>query len=333
MNIANVEYDDYTVYDAKRNHVVKYGPHRNKVLGTLDEVVDDESTGLRMYVVKTDDKHYSVLFRGSEAPGKAGWQKDWLDNDVPMADKILSGSKGVTPQLRQASQCLNRVMSEHKSASFEVYGHSLGSMNAQYAIANVREPSRIRGAFMYEGPNIYSTLNKQQRETVARLNSRAHDYVDSKDSIALGFSDFLGSVGLVHNVCSKDVHDVTKQHMWGGYQWNKDGSLIEGKPDVGEMKRVIDSYRRVRCASGMTPVKQFMLDYIQAEYMMSALVSDTCDMQRAIEREYEHMRACVEREIRSALAMMHTQLYALSDEEIESAIYQAGVSESQVWDR
>ncbi|TCD54588.1 DUF2974 domain-containing protein, partial [Alloscardovia theropitheci] len=136
MNIANVEYDDYTVYDAKRNHVVKYGPHRNKVLGTLDEVVDDESTGLRMYVVKTDDKHYSVLFRGSEAPGKAGWQKDWLDNDVPMADKILSGSKGVTPQLRQASQCLNRVMSEHKSASFEVYGHSLGSMNAQYAIAN-----------------------------------------------------------------------------------------------------------------------------------------------------------------------------------------------------
>ncbi|WP_205668839.1 hypothetical protein, partial [Alloscardovia theropitheci] len=104
VDIARIEYDNYTKIDVQHHKPIRFGENgHKKLLGTLDKVVDDKSTGLRMYVVKTDDKHYSVLFRGSESPGKDGWQKDWLDNDVPMVDKILTGGKGVTSQLSAAA--------------------------------------------------------------------------------------------------------------------------------------------------------------------------------------------------------------------------------------
>ncbi|WP_205668855.1 Mbeg1-like protein [Alloscardovia theropitheci] len=171
-------------------------------MGTLDQVVDDKSTGLKMYVVKTDDKHYTVLYQGSTDFNKEGGKQDWLENDAPMAGAILSKTKMATPQLKKAASVLQEVMDKHKGASFDVYGHSLGSMCAQYAITNVKDTNRIRGAYMYEGPNIYSTLTSRQRVNTAKLAGRAHNYVDCKDSVALGYSDHNGTVGNIHMVKS-----------------------------------------------------------------------------------------------------------------------------------
>ncbi|TCD54632.1 triacylglycerol lipase, partial [Alloscardovia theropitheci] len=135
QKIAELEYKDYTELDAKRHADITFsmGNHQRH-LGTLDQVVDDKSTGLKMYVVKTDDKHYTVLYQGSTDFNKEGGKQDWLENDAPMAGAILSKTKMATPQLKKAASVLQEVMDKHKGASFDVYGHSLGSMCAQYAI-------------------------------------------------------------------------------------------------------------------------------------------------------------------------------------------------------
>lgn len=52
----------------------------------------------------------------------------------------------------------------YPNAQVYVYGHSLGSMNAQYAIADLdkKDINRISGGFFYQGPNIYSNLTPKQ---------------------------------------------------------------------------------------------------------------------------------------------------------------------------
>ncbi|TCD54691.1 hypothetical protein EJ419_02325 [Alloscardovia theropitheci] len=148
-DIAWVEYRDFTAVQAKNHIPVSYGESNGHVLGTLDEVVDDKSTGLKMYVVKTDEKHYTVLYQGSQAPNLSdplGAGADWLLNDFPMAFNISMGIQQPTNQLAKASESLNRLMDKHKDAHFDIYGHSLGSMNAQYALANVTDSSRIDSA-------------------------------------------------------------------------------------------------------------------------------------------------------------------------------------------
>lgn len=72
---------------------------------------------------------------------------------------------GDVPRLRAASKGLKSVMARFPNAKVDVCGHSLGSMAGQYALSDLsREQSkRINGAWLYEGPNIYSTLNATQK--------------------------------------------------------------------------------------------------------------------------------------------------------------------------
>ena len=55
------------------------------------------------------------------------------------------------------------MMEKYPNAKINIYGHSLGSMDAQYALANVTDYSRIKSANIYNGPNIYSTLTEEQK--------------------------------------------------------------------------------------------------------------------------------------------------------------------------
>lgn len=74
---------------------------------------------------------------------------------------------------------------DYLDATVDVYGHSLGSMDAQYALADLDpdDGGRINGAWMYEGPNIYSRLSGKQRKTVDKLNETGlvRNYVDRRD--------------------------------------------------------------------------------------------------------------------------------------------------------
>ena len=227
FQIAKKEYDKELAVDKP----VEIGDNDNaKPIGTVRQVIENE-TGIKVYVVESPDhSEVSVLYEGSKAPFEEGWEVDWLENDLPMAQSILKSEEGVTSQLKAAASILDDIMMSYPNAKISVYGHSLGSMNAQYALANVRDISRISGAYIYQGPNIYPVLTKEQRQRVDAIKHRIHNYIDDKDMVPLGYPenrmDSVGVVGIMYHVDSEQQLDfIYSQHMWGGYVFNEDGSL------------------------------------------------------------------------------------------------------------
>lgn len=82
-------------------------------------------------------------------------------------------------------------MAKYPDCKFEVYGHSLGSMDGQYAVSSLDddEAKRLSGAWVYEGPNIYENLTDAQRKRAKSYQGRVHNYVDQKDLVPLGYPD------------------------------------------------------------------------------------------------------------------------------------------------
>lgn len=232
QKIANKEYSAYKFGDEVNIGTLEHP----RYIGTVRKVLKD-ATGLDGYVVEEPDGNVIVLFQGSKGPGKEGSAADWLDNDLPMASNIISNKSEVTPQLQSASRTLNQVLKDYPNAQITVYGHSLGSMNAQYALATVSDIDRIAGAYIYNGPNVYPALTEAEKARVNALKYRIHNYIDQKDFVPIGYSGkdapgykspagtSEGAIGIVYRVDSKTNLNPIDQHVWGGYQWNTDGSL------------------------------------------------------------------------------------------------------------
>ena len=244
MNIAKEEYKN-------REPGYILNTEDNEYLGTLSDVNDDRTNnGEQIYtytrtegsdeIVSPDAplserekvEEITILYRGSTAPGigadNEDARKDWLNNDVPMAEKIMLGEKGATGQLEASSDYLKEMMEKYPNAKINIYGHSLGSMDAQYALANVTDYSRIKSANIYNGPNIYSTLTEEQKINVSALYDKINNYVDSRDIVGLGYKKGEGTVGKTYNF-SGESNGINKidQHMWGGYRFDSDGNLID----------------------------------------------------------------------------------------------------------
>ncbi|MGV3303793.1 Mbeg1-like protein [Streptococcus suis] len=230
VDIAKQEYEDYEVGQEVKIDEGKV------TIGTVRKVLKD-ATGLDGYVIEEPDGNVTVLFQGSKGPGKEGSAADWMDNDLPMAHNIISNKSEVTSQLQSASRSLNQVLKDYPNAQITVYGHSLGSMNAQYALATVSDIDRIAGAYIYNGPNVYPALTEEEKARVNALKYRIHNYIDQKDFVPIGYSGkdapgykspagtSEGAIGIVYRVDSKTNLNPIDQHVWGGYQWNADGSL------------------------------------------------------------------------------------------------------------
>ena len=244
MNIAKEEYKN-------REPGYILNTEDNEYLGTLSDVNDDRTNnGEQIYtytrtegsdeIVSPDAplserekvEEITILYRGSTAPGigadNEDARKDWLNNDVPMVEKIMLGEKGATGQLEASSDYLKEMMEKYPNAKINIYGHSLGSMDAQYALANVTDYSRIKSANIYNGPNIYSTLTEEQKINVSALYDKINNYVDSRDLVGLGYKKGEGTVGKTYNF-SGESNGINKidQHMWGGYRFDSDGNLID----------------------------------------------------------------------------------------------------------
>ena len=259
--IAEKEYDNSLQVD---NDI--YIETRKSSIGTVRQVIENE-TGLKVYVVESPDhSEVSVLYEGSKAPFDEGWEVDWFENDIPMAHSILTGEKGTTSQLKASADILNDVLVSYPNAKVTVYGHSLGSMNAQYALANVRDISRISGAYIYQGPNTYPVLTEEQRQRVDAMKYRIHNYVDDKDMVPIGYPknrmDSVGVVGIMHHVDSKQQIDfIYSQHLWGGYVFNEDGSL--------KIKNDRSSFEK-RYSSGLDKVFSGLYNYVKAKETLAS---------------------------------------------------------------
>ena len=231
-----------------------------------DVVTPDASFSERQKV-----EEITILYQGSTSPlnseAKEGEvSRDWVDNDLKMAQRILSGDKNATGQLEASSEYLKEMMEKYPNAKVNIYTHSLGSMDAQFALANVTDYSRINYVYLSNGPNIYPMLSHDQRVNVSALYDKIHNYIDSRDPIGLGYEEGKGAVGKVYKFTGVDkISEVTgisaitgaqiggtiagpigalvgggagaiggylysagtDQHLWGGYRFDSDGNLID----------------------------------------------------------------------------------------------------------
>ena len=263
QKIANEEYTSYSETDPLK---IKNDKGKKETIGTVRQVIENE-TGLKVYVVESPDRsEVFVLYEGSKAPFEEGWEVDWKVNDIPMAKNIITNKKEVTPQLESAATTLNNVLEKYPNAKISVYAHSLGSMDAQYALANVSDISRISGAYIYQGPNIYPVLTEEQRQRVDAMKYRIHNYIDQRDAVPIGYpKDAPGykaelnsknAVGIVHHVDSSFNLNPVEQHMWGGYVFNEDGSL--------KIKKDTSSFEK-RYSSVLDKVSSGLYSYAKAK--------------------------------------------------------------------
>lgn len=118
-----------------------------------------------------DVKEVTVLFRGSTSPQEISSDPadvilDWLENDIPMASNIWEmkdfgnphNFSDVSPQLTASSKHLKEIMKKYPNADINLAGHSLGGMDAQYAVVDItdkKDLKRINSVHIYNSPDIY----------------------------------------------------------------------------------------------------------------------------------------------------------------------------------
>ncbi|EHD1614619.1 DUF2974 domain-containing protein [Listeria monocytogenes] len=251
LDIAKQQYNSYNEADP-----VKIGESK-KSIGIVSQKINNKSTGEQSYIItdkytpptasiseRNKVKELTILYKGSTAPANGNFnvpkhpdykdvRKDWLSNDIPTAIQITNGGGStVTPQLKTSAETLKQTMKLYPNAQIYVYGHSLGSMNAQYAIADLdkKDIKRISGGFFYQGPNIYSNLTPKQQDTVKAINAldRLFNFVDRKDYVPIGYGIGDPAIGHLIEVESKKA-GMVEQHMWGGYQFDEDGNILTDK--------------------------------------------------------------------------------------------------------
>ncbi|EAC3224882.1 TPA_asm: hypothetical protein GHE07_11535 [Listeria monocytogenes] len=254
VDLARKEYDPLEISKVVS---VSTANGDRKTIGIVSQKINNKSTGEQSYIItdkytpptasiseRNKVKEITILYKGSTAPANGNLnvpkhpdykdvRKDWLSNDIPTAIQITNGGGStVTPQLKTSAETLKQTMNLYPNAQIYVYGHSLGSMNAQYAIADLdkKDIKRISGGFFYQGPNIYSNLTPKQQDTVKAINAldRLFNFVDRKDYVPIGYGIGDPTIGHLIEVESKKA-GLVEQHMWGGYQFDEDGNVLTDK--------------------------------------------------------------------------------------------------------
>ena len=286
----NMKKDKYEV-NTQYNHNVGY----------VTQVYDNTTgAGEQVYaVVKNPDEkaedvqEVTVLFRGSTGPDHIlneapdVWN-DWAENDSVIAKRIimqsdLSDRDQSTEQLKASARALKDIMEKYPNAKINIYGHSLGSMDAQYAMAALEaaQIERIQQAYIYNGPDVYRILSPEQRKIVDQIKGRIYNYADPKDKISMVGRDpnkgSIGSVGMVYYVDSEQEGFVN-QHMTYGYRLDKDGKIkiLSNTSTVAYNNFLIkmESFKRIKkslAADGFTSNEQIFLDSEQAKLTASGI--------------------------------------------------------------
>ena len=188
--------------------------------------------GLRAYVI-SNPHEVTLLFKGSYGFKKGTpqtWRDEWLKTNLPILRTMLSHERRVPSQLKTASKLLDETIHQFYGTQIYIYGHSLGSINAQFALANCHHPEAIGAAYLYEGTNIWLLFTPKERRCVAKMREKIFNYVDIYDPVTLGITETHHMVGQLRYVDSEPMKPI-KQHMWGGYSFNPDGSLKLRKVD------------------------------------------------------------------------------------------------------
>lgn len=335
VEIANNEYSDFKIEDPVTIN------NDSENVGYVSQV-NDKPTGEQSFVITNDYvsstaslkeretvREVTVLYRGSTAPTVSNIlnpldpdfkdvRSDWVKNDLPTAVQILNGgAPTVTPQLKSSSETLEDALKLYPNAKINVYGHSLGSMNAQYALANVSKSNleRIEGGYVYQGPNIYSLLSPEQRLTADRLTTsyKVFNYIDKKDLVPLGYGDGKKTIGgfIPVEAAFLGTFSAGSQHMWGGYTY-KDGNIVtttEGnallaKANTSKELARLEFLKKKFSASGggaLSSSQEIFLDAMEARAI-------TRGYKQTVQTEIDHLKKWFQTEIENARELWkHTQ--------------------------
>ena len=294
LQIAMTEYNDNSI---KREVKDQY----DRSVGTVTQVYNNTTgAGEQVYAVVKNPKEnaedvqeVTVLFRGSTGPDHifketADVWNDWAENDFVIGTHILkqnvpSDQDQSTEQLKASARALKDIMEKYPNAKINIYGHSLGSMDAQYAMAALEaaQIERIQQAYIFNGPDIYRILSPEQRKIVDQIKGRIYNYADAKDNISMVGRDIakgsIGSVGMVYYVDSES-EDPINQHMTYGYRLDKDGKIkiFSNTSTVAYNDFLIkmEGYKTLKnilSSDGYTAGEQLFLDSEQAKIAASGI--------------------------------------------------------------
>lgn len=204
------------------------------------------ASGLQMYVIENRPaKEYTVLFKGSSGIIKGTprtWTDEWLSTNFPIGWSMLVQHGAIPDQLQDAARKLNWVCRQFPHARLYLYGHSLGSINLQYALSRCRHIGQVQRADIYEGPNIFALFNHHERHHVRKFKHKVFNYVDIYDPITVGYVDRRHLVGQLRYVQSKRYPPIA-QHMWGGYRFNSRGQLVTQRINAAFVQRAVVGQR------------------------------------------------------------------------------------------
>lgn len=213
------------------------------IIGQVERVADT-ADGFRATVVRHTAREKVVLLRGSSGIKNGDpttWTNEWLRVNLPVGDAIIHQLPAIPAEMWTAANWLNQLLATSPTTIFYIYGHSLGSINGQFALANCRYPNQVAGAWLYEGPNLYWLLNVQQRKKALNLRCRTFNYIDPRDVVALGYLDLQHTIGLLRIVQSTLISPIG-QHMWGGYQFDQAGRLLLADESELHYRALLDRY-------------------------------------------------------------------------------------------
>ena len=200
-----------------------------------------------------------------------------------LKQNVPSDQDQSTEQLKASARALKDIMEKYPNAKINIYGHSLGSMDAQYAMAALEaaQIERIQQAYIFNGPDIYRILSPEQRKIVDQIKGRIYNYADAKDNISMVGRDIakgsIGSVGMVYYVDSES-EDPINQHMTYGYRLDKDGKIkiFSNTSTVAYNDFLIkmEGYKTLKnilASDGYTAGEQLFLDSEQAKIAASGI--------------------------------------------------------------
>lgn len=357
MKLARKEYDD--LYLTEEVTISKNNEER-KSIGIVSQTINNKAAGQQTYIItekytpptasrieRSKVKELTILYRGSTAPtlasGLTPFHKDSLDvwtdwglNDIPTAIQIThGGGSTVTPQLKTSAETLKQTMKLYPNAQIYVYGHSLGSMNAQYAIADLdkKDIKRISGGFFYQGPNIYSNLTPKQQDTVKAINAldRLFNFIDRKDYVAIDYGIGDPTIGHLIEVESKKA-GLVERHMWGGYQFDKEGNILTNKEGSLQLAKYATAQQLAainimrtsftKSGGGLSSSEEIFLDAAEA-------LAITQGMKQTIQGEIRALKDVFDKEIENAEELWRDTLSDARD--IGSNLYESEILAALAW--
>ena len=240
-----------------------------------------------------DVQKVTILFEGSEAKFDQNFRgavDDWVLTDAPTALQISMAQRlgiktGKIPQLDAASKEVKAAMDRYPNARFKFYAYSLGGLNLQASLGSLEDKylNRVDGAYIYEAPNLYPLLSDEEKKQVDKIKYKIYNYIDKRDIVTWEHSKEgnEGVVGTLVRIDSKDVGDLGKQHMWGGYDYKagylnvKEESLDDyrlarvkqAKEQLQLKKQALESWKK----RGLSGRDLISMDTIQAIRIVESL--------------------------------------------------------------